>query len=96
VLADENVDAVYLPLPNSLHFEWVEKAAQAKKHILCEKPMALNAGQAEQMYEICEAEGVLLMEAFAYRHAPFYNVSVYRYIKQNTGQEDTEKEDCRG
>lgn len=70
LLADEAVEAVYIPLPNSMHFEWVEKAAKAGKHILCEKPLALNAGEAEKMYEICEAEGVLLMEAFAYRHAP--------------------------
>jgi len=77
VPTDENVDAIYRSLPNSLHFEWVEKAARAKKHILCEKPMALNAGQAEQMYEICEAEGVLFMEAFAYRHA-----SLIRKVKE--------------
>ena len=70
LLADGNVDVVYIPLPNSLHFEWVVKAAKAKKHILCEKPLALNAQEAERMYEACEAEGVLLMEAFAYRHAP--------------------------
>ncbi len=70
LLADENVDAVYIPLPNALHFEWVEKAARAKKHILCEKPLALHAKQAEEMYRRCETEGVLLMEAFAYRHAP--------------------------
>lgn len=70
LLEDGNVDAVYIPLPNSMHCEWVEKAAKAKKHILCEKPLALNAEEAKRMYEICEAEGVLLMEAFAYRHAP--------------------------
>lgn len=70
LLADGNVDVVYIPLPNSLHFEWVVKAAKAKKHILCEKPLALNEQEAERMYEACEAEGVLLMEAFAYRHAP--------------------------
>lgn len=70
LLEDGNVDAVYIPLPNSMHCEWVEKAAKAKKHILCEKPLALNAEEAKRMYEICEAEGVILMEAFAYRHAP--------------------------
>ncbi len=70
LLGDKEIDAVYIPLPNSLHFEWVEKAARAKKHILCEKPMALNEQQAKSMFEICEKEGVLLMEAFAYRHAP--------------------------
>ena len=70
LLADENVEAVYIPLPNSMHFEWVEKAAKAGKHILCEKPLALDAKEAEKMYEICEEHGVLLMEAFAFRHAP--------------------------
>lgn len=70
LLQDEKVDAVYIPLPNSLHREWVERAAKAGKHILCEKPLALNEKEAEEMYEICQKEGVLLMEAFAYRHAP--------------------------
>lgn len=70
LLADKAVEAVYIPLPNSMHYEWVEKAARAGKHILCEKPLALNAEEAEKMYKICESEGVLLMEAFAYRHAP--------------------------
>lgn len=70
LLEDENVDAVYIPLPNALHFEWVKKAAKAGKHILCEKPMALCAQEAEEMFSICEKEQVLLMEAFAYRHAP--------------------------
>lgn len=70
LLADKEVDAVYLPLPNAMHREWVERAAKAGKHILCEKPLALNEGEAEEMYRICEENGVLLMEAFAYRHAP--------------------------
>ena len=70
LLEDKNVEAVYIPLPNSMHREWVEKAAKAGKHILCEKPLALNEEEAKEMYDICEAEGVLLMEAFAYRHAP--------------------------
>lgn len=70
LLRDDAVDAVYIPLPNSLHREWVERAAKAGKHILCEKPLALNEKEAEEMYAVCQKEGVLLMEAFAYRHAP--------------------------
>ncbi|MDD2971567.1 MAG: Gfo/Idh/MocA family oxidoreductase [Lachnospiraceae bacterium] len=70
LLADKKVNAVYIPVPNAKHFEWVEKAAKAGKHILCEKPLALNEREARKMYGICEEEGVLLMEAFAFRHAP--------------------------
>lgn len=70
LLADPKVEAVYIPLPNSMHCEWVFKAADAGKHILCEKPLGLNAEEAEKMFAYCEEKGVLLMEAFAYRHAP--------------------------
>lgn len=70
LLADENVEAVYIPLPNSMHAQWVEKAAKAGKHILCEKPLALDEKQARAMFEVCEENHVLLMEAFAFRHAP--------------------------
>lgn len=70
LIADKDVEAVYIPLPNSMHYEWVFKAAKAGKHILCEKPLALDEKQAREMYENCEQNGVLLMEAFAYRHAP--------------------------
>ena len=70
LLADPEVEAVYIPLPNALHCEWVKKAADAGKHILCEKPLALNEVQAKGMFDYCRDKGVLLMEAFAYRHAP--------------------------
>ncbi len=69
LLDDENVDAVYLPLPNGIHMEWVEKAAKAGKHILCEKPMALTEEQVRKMFAAAKANGVLLEEAYAYRHA---------------------------
>lgn len=69
LLEDENVDAVYLPLPNGIHMEWVEKAAKAGKHILCEKPMALTEEQVREMFADAKANGVLLEEAYAYRHA---------------------------
>ncbi|WP_422927094.1 Gfo/Idh/MocA family protein [Singulisphaera sp. PoT] len=68
VLSDPAVDAVYIPLPNELHREWVFKAADAGKHILCEKPLALNAAEAQQMVDHCKAKGVVLMEAFMWRH----------------------------
>lgn len=69
LLDDENVDAVYLPLPNGIHMEWVEKATKAGKHILCEKPMALTEEQVREMFAAAKANGVLLEEAYAYRHA---------------------------
>ena len=69
LLDDENVDAVYLPLPNGIHMEWVKKAAAAGKHILCEKPMALTEEQVREMFAAAKEHGVLLEAAYAYRHA---------------------------
>ena len=61
------MDAVYIPLPNSLHKEWTIKAAKAKKHVLCEKPMALTEDDCLDMIAACRENGVKLMEAFMYR-----------------------------
>ena len=68
LLRDPEVDAVYLPLPNSLHREWTIKAAEQGKHVLCEKPLALTAAEGREMVAACAAHGVTLMEAFMYRY----------------------------
>ncbi len=70
LLADSSITAVYIPLPNHLHLEWIQKAADAGKHILCEKPLALNAREAEEAIAYTRNKGVLLMEAFMYRFHP--------------------------
>ena len=69
LLDDPDVEAVYVPLPNSLHREWVLKAAAAGKHVLCEKPLAPTAADARAMTEACRAAGVLLGEAYV---TPFH------------------------
>jgi predicted dehydrogenase len=70
LLNSPNVDAVYIPLPNSEHHRWTIAAAQAGKHILCEKPLALTVQQAEEMVQAAEQAGVKLAEAFMYRYHP--------------------------
>jgi len=72
LLDDPEIQAVYVPLPNSLHKEWTIKAAQKGKHVLCEKPIACCAADAQEMSAACRDKGVLLMEAFAQRFHPQY------------------------
>lgn len=70
LLADPDIDAVYIPLPNHLHAEWVKRAADAGKHILCEKPFTMNASEAKEAVDYARARGVRVMEAFMYRFHP--------------------------
>lgn len=70
LLADPAVEAVYIPLPNTLHCEWVIRAAKAGKHVLCEKPMAPSAKLAAEMQAAARENRVFLMEAYAYLHSP--------------------------
>jgi predicted dehydrogenase len=70
LLDDPDVQAVYIPLPNSLHREWVIRCARAGRHVLCEKPLGLTAAECREMIDACRRHDVTLMEAFMYRFHP--------------------------
>lgn len=70
VLDDPDVDAVYVPLPTSLHLHWAVMAAQKKKHLLLEKPVALNVSELDKILEACESNGVQFMDGTMFMHHP--------------------------
>jgi len=70
LLDDDGLDAVYVPLPNGLHAEWTARAADAGLHVLCEKPLAVDAAEAREAADHCDDRGVTLMEGFMYRYHP--------------------------
>ena len=70
LLADPEVDAVYISLPNHLHVPWAIRALRAGKHVLCEKPLSRRVAEVEEAFDVAEAEGRLLAEAFMWRHHP--------------------------
>ncbi len=72
LLNDSEIDAIYNPLPNNLHFEWTKKAAEAGKHVLCEKPLGMNADEVRKLIAIRDKTGVKIQEAFMVRTHPVW------------------------
>ena len=70
LLADNSIEAIYNPLPNNLHVPWTVKAAEAGKHVLCEKPIALSAEEARTLIDVRDRTGVRIQEAFMVRTHP--------------------------
>ena len=70
LLADDELDAVYIPLPNSMHAEWAVRAAQHGRHVLCEKPLAMSLAEARTMFDAAHKHGVMLLEAYPWWFQP--------------------------
>lgn len=70
LLADDAIDAIYVPLPNSLHAQWAVECARHGKHVLCEKPLALNLAEAQRMFDVAREHGVMLVEAYPWWFQP--------------------------
>jgi predicted dehydrogenase len=70
LLADPNVDAVYIPLPNSMHHEWTMRSLAAGKHVICEKPYSTVAEEVEEAHDLADSSGLVLTEGFMWRHGP--------------------------
>src|SRR4051794_25162963 len=70
LLQSPDIDAVYIPLPNHMHDEWTRKAADAGKHVLCEKPLTVKADDAEKLVAYCRSKNVRLMDGFMWPHHP--------------------------
>jgi xylose dehydrogenase (NAD/NADP) len=70
LLADDELDAVYVALPNALHGEWTRAALDAGKHVLCEKPLTPTSAEAAELFDLASSQGLVLAEAFMYRHHP--------------------------
>ena len=81
LIEDPAIEAIYIPLPNHLHFYWTKSALGAGKHVLCEKPLACNAHQAEEMVDAAKSAGRLLMEAFMYLHHP-RTTKIFNLVKE--------------
>lgn len=73
LLADRQVEAVYVATPNRLHFEDCKKCLEAGKHVLCEKPLTTKREESEELYRLAEEKGLFLMEAFWIRFLPLYD-----------------------
>jgi predicted dehydrogenase len=80
LLEDTDVDAVYISLPNGMHHEWTVRALAAGKHVLCEKPYTRHPAEAVEAFDAAEAAGLVLMEAFMYRHHP-QSATIQRLVR---------------